>query len=219
LTRWGILVFDDKRRFDGPNGALSRFLQTMFQASDDYGMTIDRKPVVDYGNFNAPQQAVHAACETLYKRVEREKGGPPEMLMFIIKGKSAIMYEHVKQFCDNVRGVQSQVMDSFNVQRKGSDRSYHANLLLKVNTKLGGTTVALQASLTGQDHPTVYSGLVSVANGRCLSGLMYLIRQPDPRHLVLLPWLVVLILKGFVMLVHFLSTKTIGRNRSLRFTE
>src|SRR5205814_8406711 len=35
LTRWGILVFDDKRRFEGPHGSLPRFLQTMCQTGDD----------------------------------------------------------------------------------------------------------------------------------------------------------------------------------------
>ena len=155
MNRWGILVFDDKRRFAGPQGALSSFLQTMFLAGDDYGMTIDRNPVVDYGNFNAPSASIHRDCENLYTRVQREKGGPPDLLMFIIKGKNAIIYEQVKQFCDNVRGVQSQAVDGFNVQKKGGDRAYHANLLLKVNTKLGGKTVVLQKNFTDAASPTV----------------------------------------------------------------
>src|SRR5204862_5025197 len=105
--------------------------------------------------FHAPMQSVHRDCENLYNRVQREKGGPPELLLFIIKGKSTVMYEHVKQFCDNVRGVQSQVVDGFNVQKKGGDRAYHANLLLKVNTKLGGKTVILQKNFTDAASPTV----------------------------------------------------------------
>ena len=127
----------------------------MFQTSDDYGMKIDRKPVVSFGNFNASPQQIHAACEDLYTKVQGQKGGPPEMLMFVIKGKSTVMYEYIKQFCDNVKGVQSQALDSFNVQRKGGDRAYHANLLLKINTKLGGTTVVLTEAFTNRGHPTV----------------------------------------------------------------
>ena len=148
-------MFDDRRRFEGQQGALPRFLQTLYLTADGYGMQIDRKPVIEYGNFNASAQLIHTTCETLFNKVERERGGPPEMLMFIIKGRNPVIYDHVKQFCDIERGVQSQALDSFNVQRKGGDRAYHANLLLKVNTKLGGTTVTLKNNFTGQDNPTV----------------------------------------------------------------
>lgn len=118
-------------------------------------MRIDRDPIIDYGNFNAPVQEVHRSCEALYARVVREKRGPPEMLMFIIKGRSAVMYENVKQFCDTIKGVPSQALDGFNVIRKGGDKAYHANLLLKINTKLGGTTVTLDRHFTDSQIPTV----------------------------------------------------------------
>jgi len=155
LKRWGILIFDDQRKFSGPQGALPRFLETFIRGGSDYGMSIDRAPVVTYGNFNAPLNAVHRSCEELYTRVAKEKGGPPELLMFFIKGKSQIMYENIKSYCDTVRGVQSQAVDSFNVQKKGGDRAFHANLLLKVNSKLGGTTVTLTNPVTTSSVPTV----------------------------------------------------------------
>jgi hypothetical protein len=134
----------------------------MCQAASEYGMTIDRSPVMTYGNFNAPQQSVHRSCEELYSRVTKEKGGPPELLMFFIKGKSPIMYEHIKQWCDTIKGVQSQVVDANNALMKGGDRAFHANLLLKINTKLGGTTVTLSAPLTNETVPTVWT----LGNGR-----------------------------------------------------
>jgi len=155
LQRWGILVFDDQRRFSGPQGALGRFIDTLCRTADDYGMKIDYNPVVMYGNFNAPQQSIYRDCDELFNRITREKKGPPEMLFFVIKGKSAIIYEHVKQYCDTVKGVQSQAVDGFNVMKKGGDRSYHANLLLKVNSKLGGTTVVLETNFTDAQNPTV----------------------------------------------------------------
>lgn len=162
MQRWGILVFDEQRKFGGAQGALARFIDTLCRTADDYGMRIDYNPVVTYGNFNAPQQSIHRDCDELYNRIQRTKGGLPEMLFFVIRGKSAIIYEHVKQYCDNVRGIQSQAMDGLNVIRKGGDRSYHANLLLKVNTKLGGTTVALETNFTDANNPTVLSPLHSV---------------------------------------------------------
>jgi hypothetical protein len=155
LKRWGILVFDTPQRFGGPQGATTKFVTTMCVAASEYGMNIDRYPVITFGNFNAPQNAVHRACEELFTKVEREKGGPPEMLMFFVKGKSPIMYEHIKQWCDTIKGVQSQAVDGGNVISKGHDRAFHANLLLKMNTKLGGTTVTLQTPLTTEKVPTV----------------------------------------------------------------
>ena len=158
MKRWGILIFDDQRKFSGPQGALGRFLETFFLSATDYGMLIDRSPIVTYGNFNAPLQAVNRSCDELYARVTKEKGGSPELLMFFIKGKSPIMYENIKSFCDTVRGVPSQAVDSFNAMKKGGDRAFHANLLLKVNSKLGGTTVTLSNPLTNASVPTVIPG-------------------------------------------------------------
>ena len=155
MKRWGILVLDDQRRYAGPQGALGRFLQVFFQAADDYGMTIDRNPVVIYGNPNAPASALQRSAEELYNKVKTQKGGTPELLMFILRGKSAFTYEAVKQYADTVVGVPSQAVDGLNVQRKGGDRSFHANLLLKVNTKLGGTTVTLQNAISTRQRPTV----------------------------------------------------------------
>ena len=139
---------------DGPQGGAARFIQTMCQAAQDYGMNIDRNPAIIYGNFNSPQQGVHRSCEELYTRVQREKG-EPQMLMFFIRGKNPIMYEHIKSWCDTIKGVQSQVVDGGNVLTKGGDRAFHANLLLKMNTKLGGTTVTLQTHPTNERNPTV----------------------------------------------------------------
>ena len=158
MKRWGILIFDDQRKFSGPQGVLGRFLETFFLSATDYGMFIDRSPVVTYGNFNAPVQAVNRSCDELYARVTRDKGSPPELLMFFIKGKSPIMYENIKSFCDTYRGVPSQAVDCFNAMKKGGDRAFHANLLLKVNSKLGGTTVTLSNPLTNASVPTVISG-------------------------------------------------------------
>jgi hypothetical protein len=149
-------VLDDQRRFAGPQGALAKFVQTFCLAGDDYGMKIDRNPTVVYGNANAPQQAIHRSCDALYEKISREKGGQPQLLVFIIRGKSPILYEIVKLYADTVRGIPSQVIDGFNAQRKGGDRAYHANLLLKVNTKIGGTTITLQTPFTSKNMPTVF---------------------------------------------------------------
>lgn len=155
LERWGILVFEEQRKFGGPQGPLGRFIDTLCRTADDYGMRIDRNPIVTYGNFNAPQQSIHRDCEDLYNRVSRQKNAPPEMLFFILRGKNAIIYETIKQYCDTVKGIQSQAADGSNIIKKGADRAYNANLLLKVNAKLGGTTVALNTNFTDANNPTV----------------------------------------------------------------
>jgi hypothetical protein len=149
------LVFDDKRRYIGQQSILTRFIQTFCLAATDYGMSVDRNPIVEFGNFNAPTESIHRDCEALYTRIQREKRGAPELMMFVIKGKSPVMYETVKAFADTVRGVSSQVVNGQNVFTKGGDRAYHANLLLKVNIKLGGTTVSLSAPVTQANIPTV----------------------------------------------------------------
>jgi hypothetical protein len=187
----------------------------MTLAAGEYGMNIDRNPTVTFGNFNAPQAAVHRACEELYTRVQREKGGEPQLLMFFVKGKSAIMYEHVKQWCDTIKGVHSQAVDGGNVITKGGDRAFHANLLLKINTKLGGTTVALQYPLTSEKHPTVYSH--GGPNVRCILGLMSPMQLLDLNLLLLRRWWGVLIMKVYNTRVLSLSTRIIARRLLLEY--
>ena len=150
-------------------------------------MNIDRNPVVTFGNFNAPTQTLRRSCEELYTRVQREKKGDPELLMFFVKGKNPIMYDQLKQWCDTVAGVRSQAVDGFNVIQKGGDRAFHANLLLKVNSKLGGTTVTLQNPMTTANAPTVWVFEMN-ANGRCLLVLMFLMRHRGQRHLASRLW-------------------------------
>jgi len=150
-------------------------------------MQIDRNPVVLYGNFNAPLNVVHRSCEDLYTRVQRDKGGPPDLLMFVIRGKTQVIYEQIKQWCDTIRGVQSQAVDGSNVQRKGGDRAFHANLLLKINAKLGGTTVALHGGFTDARTPTVITYLTNVKE-RCLSALMSPMQHRDLKLPLLRQW-------------------------------
>ena len=64
------------------------------------------------------------------------------------------MYEQLKLWRHTLRMVPNQMLDAPKFTTKGGDRTFDANLLLNVNTKLGGTTVTLRNAITSAKTPT-----------------------------------------------------------------
>lgn len=70
-------------------------------------------------------------------------GGQIGLLIVIVPSKTSFLYTPFKRFCD-VSGVPSQCLIRPNVQRKGEDKGFATNVLMKINSKLGGVNVSLR---------------------------------------------------------------------------
>lgn len=69
----------------------------------------------------------------------------PQLVLIVLKDKSAHVYERIKKILDCRYGVVSQVLQCFHVQK--CNAQYISNVCMKVNAKLGGQT----SSLTGKN--------------------------------------------------------------------
>jgi hypothetical protein len=87
----------------------------------------------------------------IYERLEKNiipdlknRGGPVDLLMVVTPGKSSVVYAPIKRYCDSVAGLASQCITSSNVQNRGGNRAFAINMLMKINSKLGGVNVSLR---------------------------------------------------------------------------
>jgi hypothetical protein len=87
----------------------------------------------------------------IYQRLENniipdlfKRGGPVDLLMVVTPGKSSVVYAPIKRYCDSVAGLASQCITKSNVTNKGASRAFAINMLMKINSKLGGVNVSLR---------------------------------------------------------------------------
>src|SRR5438876_352330 len=67
--------------------------------------------------------------------------GNIELLVIVTPARTSVVYAPIKRYCDTVAGIASQCVVKFNVRRKSQDRGFAFNMLMKINSKLGGINV------------------------------------------------------------------------------
>src|SRR5271169_2299410 len=156
LQKWGVLVFGRRNEIDRD---LEGFIRTLCQAADDKGVRISqREPMRQYADINWQ-------ADEITRRLQQEimpafnRGGKIELLLVITPSKSSLVYAPIKRFCDSVAGIASQCIVKFNIKRKSQDRGFAFNMLMKINSKLGGINVTLREMPQFVKSGTVYSHL------------------------------------------------------------
>ena len=138
LKNWGIMQlnhFGRGRTLAKP--AVQHFLLTMISEYQKYGGTIANKepPIMD-----GSDQDLGEAVSALYTRIGKDckADEAPQLMVFIVNGKTKDTYDRLKKSCDCRFGVVSQVLQSAHVAKCAPQ--YIGNVLMKVNAKLGGCT-------------------------------------------------------------------------------
>jgi hypothetical protein len=141
LKNWGVLIFARRNEIDRD---LDVFIKTLCQTAADKGMTIvNREPMKQFADLNW-------TADEITRRLQQDimpafhRRGNIELLMVVSPAKTSQMYVPVKRYCDTVAGIASQVINKFNVRRKAQDRGFAFNMLMKINSKLGGVNVSLR---------------------------------------------------------------------------
>ena len=149
LKNWGILIFGRRNEIDRD---LNSFIRTLCQTADDKGMQISqRDPMKQYvdTNWTADEIARRLQMEIMPAFNRR---GNIELLIIVTPAKTSVVYAPIKRYCDTVAGIASQCVVKFNVRRKSQDRGFAFNMLMKINSKLGGINVTLR------DMPAMVKG-------------------------------------------------------------
>jgi Piwi domain len=125
---------------------IDAFIKTLLQTADDKGMKFTQREPPRYpvnGRSDADEITRMMGADVL-PFLNRQ--GPIELLMVITPGKNKSWegYTAIKRYCDCVAGIASQCVLAENVERKNGDRGFAANLLMKINSKLGGVNVSIK---------------------------------------------------------------------------
>jgi hypothetical protein len=141
LKNWGVLIFARRNEVDRN---LDGFIRTLCQTADDKGMQISqRDPMRQYADTNWTADEVTKRLQTEIMPAFNRHGNI-ELLVIITPARTSVVYAPIKRYCDTVAGIASQCVVKSNVRRKSQDRGFAFNMLMKINSKLGGINVTLR---------------------------------------------------------------------------
>ncbi|ODQ54664.1 Piwi-domain-containing protein [Saitoella complicata NRRL Y-17804] len=168
----GMLIMESPRVLPAAVGM--NWLKCLQTTARNLGMGIQtQQPPVMHADMGDVERDV----ERLWRATGNAVNSKPTLLIFVVPSPGQEVYLAIKHVCDLKFGVASQVVVMKHVQRP-SDQ-YCANLLMKINVKLGGVNVVLSPDpknvlqsakettlLLGADvsHPPPGSGGVSLAS-------------------------------------------------------
>ncbi|KAF8958525.1 argonaute-like protein [Flammula alnicola] len=150
LKTWAIVIYESQGRF---NQAAAQEMATSFCAgARSVGMPVeDQRPLIFWengsGNIGEHLKKAGKACVDAGK-------GPPNLIVVVLPEGGNQIYTAVKQCA---MGVATQCLKS--MKCRGAKMQYWANVMLKVNVKLGGINAILDNSpLNDPNNPTIVMG-------------------------------------------------------------
>ncbi|KAJ2912725.1 hypothetical protein MD484_g7689, partial [Candolleomyces efflorescens] len=156
IPQWVVVVYEREQRF-GRDKCRS-MIEGLTKEARNLGMTFAHAdPLIRYENGNGD---VVAQLRTAGKMVfDRTRAGP-SLFVVVLPDMGDEIYSSVKHFGDVAQGVATQCLKSFKCSR--ANAQYWANVLLKVNVKLGGINAIpdpnLPSSLSDPAKPTIVMG-------------------------------------------------------------
>jgi eukaryotic translation initiation factor 2C len=133
---------------------VENFVRELTKMAAKVGMRVnDRRPPIAYcqGRDRNREQEIQRCLENLV----RQKGGQLEFVLFMLRGQADV-YAAIKRLSDSRLGFVSQCMLMKHTGRVNPQ--YLGNILLKINSKLGGKNAHLQQDLPKMDVPTMIVG-------------------------------------------------------------
>lgn len=160
LEAWGVGFFTGKRNAAN-RSQVEAFCDAFKRVYAGHGGTVVNRPVVV-----ELKEDIGEGVKRLYNSTGIKFQKDPQLLLIIVPDKNSFTYTRIKKSCDCRWGVPSQVLQAGHVAK--GNLQYISNVLMKVNTKLGGTTARAipkvreaglrpQSMIIGADvtHPTL----------------------------------------------------------------
>ncbi|KAF9891139.1 hypothetical protein FE257_005075 [Aspergillus nanangensis] len=135
LDCWGVGFFPGKRNvINRPQ--VEQFVDQMMKIYAGHGGRVLQRPMIVELN-----EDIAEAIKKLYQATGSKFQKDPQILLVVVPDKSSFAYTRIKKNCDCRWGVPSQLMQAAHVAR--NNPQYISNVLMKVNSKLGGTTARI----------------------------------------------------------------------------
>jgi eukaryotic translation initiation factor 2C len=153
VNSWIIVIYENQGRFN--QGVAEAMAKAFCEGAESVGINIqDRRPLIfwENGHGNVIDQLKKCGNASF-----KEKGKPPALIVVVLPEGGNHIYTAVKHFGDIMMGVATQCLKS--QKCKGAKLQYWANVMLKVNAKLGGINNILENSpLNDPAMPTIVMG-------------------------------------------------------------
>lgn len=150
--RWIVVCFDPRWQVADMRNMVGDFCAS----AKSVGMKVeDQQPMLFSYN---PQSNISESLTTAGMSCRTQKGGVPSFIVVILPEGGNEIYTKVKHFGDVVRGVVTQCLKSNKC--RGAKPQYWANVMLKVNVKLGGINNVLSDNtmLSDPHNPVIVMG-------------------------------------------------------------
>ncbi|KAJ2786290.1 hypothetical protein GGI15_001627 [Coemansia interrupta] len=154
LMSWAVVVFTSK--MDAPEPQIRGFLGQLVDRAQQMGLVVgNTQPVIHYSET---RHSIAKTLENAGQKAATQAGTPVQLLLCVLPSKSnRSVYNEIKRVALTQLGVHTQCIRAGNT-RSGRPAKLDAMVVLKINTKLGGTTVALtneQTSESLESAPTM----------------------------------------------------------------
>jgi eukaryotic translation initiation factor 2C len=154
IKQWVIVVYENQRRF--PLQTAQEMATSFCEGAVSVGMRVeDNRPLIFFengqGNIGEQLKKAGKAC------VDAKKS-PPNLIVVVLPEGGNQIYTAVKHFGDIAMGVATQCLKSNKCSR--AKLQYWANVMLKLNVKLGGINNVLEKNIALNDpsQPTIIMG-------------------------------------------------------------
>ena len=154
LESWAIISRCDKRKCDVQT--IRKFFQAVLRQAQELGMSFPSKlpPIVE---SRSARDSVRFQFNEAVRLARDAFGKPPQIIWMINPTTDAFAYGELKRVSDTEQGIVSQCMLQKHIYK--ANGQYIANILMKVNTKLGGKNVITNSGLPKvSDRPTIVFG-------------------------------------------------------------
>ncbi|KAF8963810.1 argonaute-like protein [Flammula alnicola] len=156
IARWMVVIYDTQRNFN--DNAIRNMIGGFLESCASVGIAVQTKdPLVKYqnGQGNIEEQLKGAGGECMQKL-----GGLPSLIVVVLPEGGNDIYTAVKHFGDVTAGVATQCLKA--KKCSNAKPQYWANVMLKVNVKLGGINAIPESTavevITDPNNPAIVIG-------------------------------------------------------------
>ncbi|CAG8235349.1 unnamed protein product [Penicillium olsonii] len=132
LARWGVGFYAGHRKSINMEQT-QLWAEQFIKIYKAMGGEVLERPIL-----KALNEDVGSSVKKLYDDIGTRFNGEPQLMIFIVPDKDSWVYHRIKRSADCRYGTPSQVLQSAHCIT--NKPQYHANVLMKVNAKLGGIT-------------------------------------------------------------------------------
>ncbi|KAG0302454.1 Eukaryotic translation initiation factor 2C [Dissophora globulifera] len=137
LGSWGIVVLASER--EAPQVQIKAFVRELIVGCTDAGMNVlNKTPPIIYGN---PHGNIEELLKSAWIQTGNAVKSQPQLLVCILPNTGTPLYADIKRVTDTLLGVSSQCIQLRHT--RDPKKQYCANVVLKINAKLGGINAVL----------------------------------------------------------------------------